>query len=131
MDVWARGHMGTWARGCVGAGRGRRGGKADGSRHLYLNSPTSTPRTIFNYISDCKQRNKYPDKFFFFNESHDIPRTRCSSLKILGRVMAPSATISHEVHYQGNVGLRRHCRGMYIFIIKNVKPFILRSQNNH
>lgn len=45
--------------------------------------------------------------------------------------MAPSVTISHEVHYKGDVGLRRDYGRMYIFIIKSVKPFILRSQNNH
>jgi len=45
--------------------------------------------------------------------------------------MTQSVTISHEVHYKGNVGLRKNYCRMYIFIIKNVKPFILRSQNNH
>lgn len=54
-----------------------------------------------------------------------------NALEILVRIMGPSVTISHEVHYKGNMGLRRNYRRMYIFIIKNVKPFIPRSQNNH
>lgn len=66
MGAWAQGHVDTSVGGRVGAGRGRWGANPEGSRRFYLNSPTSTPMTIFNYISDFKEQNKYLANFFLF-----------------------------------------------------------------
>lgn len=87
--------------------------------------------TVSDHASECKQLSKYLVNFFFFKLIVQRIFNPLRHTKTRARVMVLSVTISHEVHYKGNVGSGRDGCRMYIFIIKNVKPFILRSQNNH
>lgn len=64
--------------------------------------PSKHARCVANDISERKQRNKYLVNFFL-NESYNRSRTLYSTLKTLARVIAPPVTVSHEVHYKGNV----------------------------